>query len=183
MMKLRRNFSFKAAGKVLSLAPVFAMALVTVPCASAQTVLTVPWDPSNQAAPHTAIANTAIVLGAIFIPASGAAGDTYKYTWSYGDGSPSSGATAVPPKNGVSYDLPGSHTYSGATFGVTNWTATVTVTDVTTGTQAATGNYLVIWEDGTQLQPRVNVAIDWGLWHLHEAMYRNSTTAPAIIPP
>jgi len=127
MMQLRRNFSFKAAGKFLSLAPLFAMALLA-PCASAQTVLTVPWDQANPAAPHTAIANTVITLGGIFIPAAGAAGDTYTYTWNFGDGSPLVGPTAVPAKNGVSYDLPATHTYAGTTFGVTTWNATVTVT-------------------------------------------------------
>jgi hypothetical protein len=176
MMQLRRNFSFKAAGKFLSLAPVFAMALV-VPCANAQVVETIPWDEANPTAPHTAIANTVITLGGIFIPAAGKTGDSYTYTWNFGDGSPAVGPTAVPAINGGSYDLPASHTYSGATFGVTTWQAQVQVNDVTAGNaQVATGTYYVIWEDGTLLQPRVNVAIDWGLWHLHESQYRNGTT-------
>jgi hypothetical protein len=141
MMQLRRNFSFKAAGKFLSLAPVFAMALV-VPCANAQVVLTVPWDPTNPAAPHTAIANTVITLGGIFTPAAGHTGDTYTYTWNFGDGSPAVGPTAVPALNGVSFDLPASHTYAGTSIGQT-WTAQVTVNDVTAANaQVATGTYL-----------------------------------------
>jgi hypothetical protein len=50
----------------------------------------------------------------------------------------------------------------------------VTVNDTTASLQYS-GNYLVIWENNV-LQSRVNVAIDWGLWYLHQDMYHSSAT-------
>ena len=173
MIGLRRRFTLQAASKFLGMAAMFAGVLASVPRASAQTILPVVWDEANQASPHTAIAGTPIVLGAVlYNPVSG---HNYTYIWNFGDGSPAVGPTAA-VYTGAAYDLPASHTYSGATFGVTSWTATVSVTDTTSSTQVGTANYLVIWEDGTQLQSRVNVAIDWGLWNLHASMYHGSTT-------
>lgn len=138
--------------------------------AKAQEVLTVPWDPSNPASPHTAYAGTNIVLGATFV--GGVSGHTYTYSWNYGDGSAATTAAAITNPN----DISSSHTYpsAGSTAGITSWTAVVTVTDTTSSLQY-TGNYLVIWENNT-LQSRVNVAIDWGLWYLHQSMYHPSST-------
>jgi hypothetical protein len=131
--------------------------------ATAQSVKTVPWDPTNPAAPHTAYAGANVVLGATFDPA-GLTADSFTYAWNFGDGTPV--AIAVPFTN--FNDISARHVYAGATVGKT-WTAVVTVND-TTANKQYTGNYLVIWENNN-LQSRVNVAIDWGLWYLHQSMY------------
>ncbi|MGO9340677.1 MAG: PEP-CTERM sorting domain-containing protein [Terracidiphilus sp.] len=172
-VRLRRRFQFKVPGKLLSGLAVLIAGLVIVPFASAQSVNTVPWDPTNPAAPHTAYPGATIVLGAIFNPAGSA--DSFTYVWNYGDGTPVGSATALTNPN----DISSRHIYAGTSAGQT-WTAVVTVTDTTTSAQYS-GNYLVIWEPPptnpaqspnlTQLQWRVNVAIDWGLWFLHQSMY------------
>ena len=172
-MKLDHMFSLKAAGNVLSVAVLLAAALIAAPMASAQAVVTVPWDSSNLAAPHTAYAGATIVLGAIFN--TGGSSDSFTYQWNYGDNS-SGSVTAISNPN----DISATHVYSVESNGVTpatvgyTWTAVVTVTDTTSHAQY-TGNYLVIWENNN-LQSRVNVAIDLGLWYLHQDMYHPSAT-------
>src|ERR1035441_1001710 len=172
-MKLDHMFSLKAAGNVLSVAVLLAAALIAAPMASAQAVVTVPWDSSNLAAPHTAYAGATIVLGAIFN--TGGSSDSFTYQWNYGDNS-SGSVTAISNPN----DISATHVYSVESNGVTpatvgyTWTAVVTVTDTTSHAQY-TGNYLVIWENNN-LQSRVNVAIDLGLWYLHQDMYHPSST-------
>ena len=52
--RLRRRFQIKAGSKLLTGLAVLIAGLVIVPFASAQSVSTVPWDPTNPAAPHTA---------------------------------------------------------------------------------------------------------------------------------
>ncbi len=160
--RLRRRFQFKAGSKLLTGLLMLIAALVIVPFASAQSVSTVPWDPTNPAAPHTAYSGATIVLGAIFNPAGST--DSFTYSWNFGDGSAATAAAAVSNPN----DISSTHIYAGTTVGKT-WTAVVTVTDTTTSAQY-TGNYLVIWE-ANNLSSRVNVAIDWGLWFLHQSMY------------
>jgi hypothetical protein len=159
--RLRRRFQIKAGSKLLTGLAVLIAGLVIVPFASAQSVSTVPWDPTNPAAPHTAYSGATVVLGAIFNTAG--SGDSFTFSWNYGDGSAATPAAAVTNAN----DISSSHIYAGSTVGKT-WTAVVTVTD-TTSTKQYTGNYLVIWE-ANNLSSRVNVAIDWGLWNLHQSM-------------
>jgi hypothetical protein len=161
LFRMRRPFQFKAASV---LAGLFAVVAVTV-SAGAQSVNTVPLDPKNPAAPHTAYPGANIVLGAIFKGAS--AVDSYTYSWNFGDGSAATTPAALTNPN----DISARHIYAGTTVGKT-WTAVVTVNDTTTSAQY-TGNYLVIWENNT-LQSRVNVAIDLGLWYLHQTMYHPS---------
>jgi hypothetical protein len=96
-------------------------------------------------------------------------GHSYTVSWNYGDGSPATTPTAISNFN----DISSTHTYVGTTVGQT-WTAVATVSDTTASLQY-TGNYLVIWENNV-LQSRVNVAIDWGLWYLHQDMYHASAT-------
>ena len=160
--RLRRRFQFKAPSKLISGLAVLIAGMVIVPFASAQSVSTVPWDPTNPAAPHTAYPGATIVLGAIFN--TGGSTDSFTYVWNYGDGTPVGSATALTNPN----DISSRHIYAGTSTGQT-WTAVVTVTDTTTSAQY-TGNYLVIWEPNN-LSSRVNVAIDWGLWFLHQSMY------------
>ena len=172
-MQTCREFTFKAAGKFLGLAPLFALALVSAPAASAQ-VLTVPWVPGTTS-PHTAVAGTPIILGAIFNAPNST--DSYTFSWNFGDGSAATTPAAVTLTNGIGEDISTTHTYpsAGSVVGITTWNAVVTVTDINTSAQSH-GTYPVIWEDGTVLQSRVNVAIDKGLWYLHQVMARPSAT-------
>jgi hypothetical protein len=165
--QLRRPFQFKALGKLLGVLVIALAGLGMAPLLSAQSVNTVPWDPTNPAAPHTAYPGANIVLGAIFNKAGST--DSFTYSWNFGDGSAATAAAAVTNPN----DISARHVYAGTTVGQT-WTAVVTVTDTTTTAQY-TGNYLVIWENNT-LQSRVNVAIDLGLWYLHQDMYHPTAT-------
>jgi hypothetical protein len=171
--RMRSRFAVKSWAKFTALLALIALALGA--SARAQKVLTVPEDPANPAEPHTAYAGANIVLGATFTGA--VSGHTYTYSWSYGDGSaPTTPVTITSGAGTPSFnDLSSSHVYSGTTPGVTSWTAVLTVNDTTASLQY-TGNYLVIWENNT-LQTRVNVAIDWGLWYLHQNMYHQNYTA------
>ena len=162
--RMRRPFQFKAASAfAVGLFALVAMSL----SAGAQSVNTVPLDPTNPAAPHTAYPGANIVLGAIFN--TGGSTDSFTYSWNFGDGTAVTAAAAVTNPN----DISARHIYAGTTVGKT-WTAVVTVIDTTTSAQY-TGNYLVIWENNT-LQSRVNVAIDLGLWYLHQTMSHPSAT-------
>jgi hypothetical protein len=136
------------------------------------TVLTVPWVATSPLTPHSAY----VTLGGTEIPVTlqatvpSAVGstDSYSVTWTFGDASsPVSFALTNP------YDISTVHTYPTAAVG-TAWTATVTVKDTTSG---ATGsaNYYVTQQKNT-LASRANVAIDIGLWYMHQTMFRGTTT-------
>jgi hypothetical protein len=163
-----------------------AVILLLQPIVSAAglTVLTVPWDPNNPLSPHTTYAINAttevtVVLGAT-VPVGVNAGDNVSVTWHFGDGSPdfTFALTNV-------YDISTTHQYPASAALGTAWTAVVTVKDSTTNT-SGTANYHLIQSCGPKLggtckvqdalNSRVNVAIDWGLWYLHQTMWRNSTT-------
>jgi hypothetical protein len=167
LTKLRGRIKLKASSRFFAILVLAIAGLVMVPLSSAQAVSTVPWDPTNPAAPHTAYPGANIVLGATVN--LGGSSDTFTYSWNFGDGSAATAATNVTNPN----DISTTHTYAGTTIGHT-WTAVVTVIDTTTKAQV-TGNYLVIWEANT-LQSRVNVAIDLGLWYMHQSMYHPTAT-------
>lgn len=162
-MGSRRRFRFGGVGGWPGILVIVGTSLALASQASAQSVNTVPWDPTNPAAPHTAYTGANIVLGATFTPAGST--DSFTYSWNFGDGTAATTAAAVTNPN----DISARHIYAGTTVGQT-WTAVVTVIDTTSATHPQyTGNYLVIWENNT-LQSRVNVAIDLGLWYLHQSM-------------
>ena len=160
----------------ISLATVVAM-FVLLPVMSAGapglTVLSVPWDPTNPLSPHTAYpinstTEVTVTLGAT-VPAGVVTGDTVTVDWHFGDGSPD---TTFPLAN--IYDISTTHQYPASAGVGTAWTATVTVTDTTQHT-SGTANYYLI-QEANNLASRVNVAIDDGLWFLHQTMWRNTTT-------
>jgi len=170
----------------VSLATVVSM-FVLQPLLSAAglTVLTVPWEPAQPLSPHTAYAmngttEVTVTLGAT-VPAGVTSGDTVSVVWSFGDGSAN---TTLPPPFNI-YDISTTHQYPASAAVGTTWTATVTVTDTSQHT-SGTANYYLIQECGPAsaapctpalaLASRVNVAIDDGLWYLHQTMWRNSTT-------
>jgi len=172
---LRNLPQFNGAGAFPVLFVLPALGLVMAPCANAQQVLTVQEVPTSPGSPHTAYAGANIVLGAVFTGA--VANHNYTFSWNYGDGSTATTPVAITAGEGTPSfnDISSSHVYSGTTPGVTSWTAQVTVLDTTTSTPY-TGNIIVLWENNT-LASRVNVAIDWGLWYLHQIMSHPSATS------
>jgi len=136
------------------------------------TVLTVPWDPTNPLSPHTTYpinpsAEVKIVLGAT-VPSAVGSADSYTVTWSFGDGSSNVTFPLTNP-----YDISTTHQYPASAGTGTAWTATVTVMDTNTGA-TGTANYYVTQAKNV-LSSRVNVAIDSGLWYMHQTMWRSST--------
>ncbi|MBV9265969.1 MAG: hypothetical protein JO061_07365 [Acidobacteriaceae bacterium] len=159
----------------------------------AVTVLTVPWDPcpdpscrTAPTTPHTSYpinstTESTIIMGAT-VPSAVGSSDKFMVDWHFGDGSPDATFALTNP-----YDISTTHQYPASAAVGTIWTATVTVTDTTTSTNGS-ANYYVIQEsnDCTKLDSanrpvclasRVNVAIDWGLWYMHQTMWRSTSTA------
>jgi len=139
----------------------------------AVTVLTVPWIATSPSAPHSAYITQGgteipVTLQAT-VPSAVGSSDSFSVTWVFGDGSPNVSFALT-----NAYDISTVHTYPKAAVG-TAWTAVVTVTDTTT---AATGsaNFFVTQQANT-LAARVNVAIDLGLWYMHQTMWRANTPA------
>jgi len=144
--------------------------------ATVPTVLTVPFVPTSPSNPHVTHTGSLISLGATASNLTGSA-DTYQVTWNFGDGTANTTfsfvgtATAYP----YPYDISTSHTYSGAAG--TTYTATVTVVDMATSEQGS-NTYSVVLDPPslTALQASVDVAIDNGLWYMHQTMWRATTT-------
>ena len=142
------------------------------------------YSPSGNPPPTGAVASCAsgtlqevnITVQAVLLnPVSG---HTYTYQWSYGDGSPLSTATTVTN----AYDLSLQHQYPVATGANTvgkNYTATVTVNDTTGGTPgtplASGPAEFLVQQQGNTLQVRVNLAIDDGLWYMHQTEWRSTS--------
>ena len=163
----------------IGIAALFAMFLSQAIASGAVTVLTVPWVPATPTTPHTTYPQTstteaAVILGAT-VPSAVGSTDSFTYQWSFGDGTFTAAKAVTNP-----YDLSVSHQYPASAATGTQWTAVVTVTDTTTST-TGTGNYYVIQEQNV-LSSRVNVAIDWGLWYMHQTMWRGTTTATSSTP-
>jgi hypothetical protein len=150
-----------------SLWSVCALLAVSLPAFAITPVpLTVPFEPTNFSAPHTTYPGASIILGAT-VPNIVGSTDTFTFQWNFGDGSSTTAAAVTNP-----YDISTTHAYAGSQAGQT-WTATVTVTDTTTN-QKGSATYPVILEANT-LTSRVNVAIDSGLWYMHQTEWRGTT--------
>ncbi len=142
--------------------------LACLPTFGSVTVKPVPFNPNSLATPHTAILGVNLILGATVD--LGGSTDAFTYSWNFGDGS----AATTPAAITNPYNISATHIYSSGTAGVTTWTAVVTVTD-TTNPAVYTGNYPIALQ-ANNLQARVNIAIDNGLWFLHTSMWRNTDT-------
>jgi|HubBroStandDraft_1064217.scaffolds.fasta_scaffold11403_2 hypothetical protein len=177
------------------------LALPHLAFASAPTVLTVPTDPLNPTFPHNTynvcsdgtipnytttpptcktpatLTEITIGLGAT-VPSASGSSDSFTVTWSFGDGSanvtlgPFLGTATTSP---YAYDISTTHMYPASAAVGTAWTAVVTVNDTTNSTSTS-ANYYVIQEQDN-LNSRVNVAIDNGLWYEHTGMWRQNTPA------
>ncbi|MEZ5559640.1 MAG: PKD domain-containing protein [Pseudomonadales bacterium] len=127
---------------------------------AAPDVITVPWVAFDPLVPHEVYNGKAIRLKGIVRDA-----DPATYQWDFGDGT-STGPVAVSNK----YDLSVLHTYPTAPVG-TPFTATLTVTDSAGNVGSAT--YPVIVRP-LNLTTEINVAIDEGLWYLHQQQTRTT---------
>ncbi|WP_180539278.1 hypothetical protein [Nevskia soli] len=145
-----------------------ALAGFTLPAlAIAPVPLTVPWIPTNPSSPHTTYPTANIILGAT-VPNIVGSTDSFTFQWDFGDGNATAPVAVTNP-----YDISTTHVYAGSTAGQT-WTARVTVNDTTTN-QSGSATYPVIMEANT-LTSRVNVAIDFGLWYMHQTEWRSTTS-------
>ncbi|HEV2423869.1 MAG TPA: hypothetical protein VGZ29_03470 [Terriglobia bacterium] len=169
--KMRLGIS-RGGASLLGLAVVF-FVLPQVSRAITPQVLTVPEVPTNTSIPHTTYPNATLMLGAT-VPNVTGSSDTFNVTWNFGDGTANTTfsfvgtATSQP----YPYDISTTHVYNGPAG--TTWTATVTVKDSNTN-QSGSGTYLVLMQANT-LAARVDVAIDNGLWYMHQTMWRSTTT-------
>ncbi|MEZ5552745.1 MAG: PKD domain-containing protein [Pseudomonadales bacterium] len=123
-------------------------------------VITVPWVAFDPLVPHETYSGKAIRVKGIVRDA-----DPVTYQWDFGDGT----ASAVLPVTNP-YDLSVVHTYPAAPIG-TPFTATLTVTDSVGNTGSAT--YPVIVRP-LNLTTEINIAIDEGLWYLHQTQTRST---------
>jgi PKD repeat protein len=127
-------------------------------------VICVPWHISGGVeVPHdTWAANEALLKCTV----KGGVG-TLKYTWNYGDGTAPSAEATVSNK----FAIQGKHTYTGAAG--TPYVATCTVRDSLGRSHSDT--YPITVRDKT-LDTEINVAIDDGLWYVHQQQERDGGT-------
>ena len=129
--------------------------------------LTVPFQPSNPATPHQTYSGATITL--MGMSRYGA----NQFEWAFGDGSPTTGWMNI----GNPYDLSVQHTYSGndgqlffATLSVRNSGNASVVSTAVYPVKVLPSSDLT---DPNQMDVRINMAIDRGLWYLHTAMNRS----------
>ncbi len=152
--------------RVLSLmCCVVSMLALTPVVQGAPEAICVPWQPSNLTKPHFTYSGAQITLKGI------ARGDATEYRWDFGDGGSTSWAPVTDP-----YNLGVTHTYTGI---VTQpFSATLYVKDglgeedqCTYKTRIHLSSDL---SDPAQMDVRINMAIDEGLWWLHRTMIRGT---------
>ena len=134
---------------------------VTAPGNKPPDVITVPWVAHDPITPHETYNGKQIHLKGIVRDA-----DAHTFQWDFGDGT-SSAVTAITNN----YDLSVTHTYPDAPEG-TPFVATLKVWD-TLG-QMGQDTYNVVVKP-INLTTETNVAIDEGLWYLHQRQTRTTT--------
>jgi hypothetical protein len=165
--------------RILSIIAVFVLLVVMLPVATAPAsaasppqAICVPWQPTNPSIPHYTYSGKAITLKAI------ARGTCTQFRWDYGDGSPVMAWTNI----ANSYNLGVTHTYTGAVG--QSFIATVYVRDGASGTPVSDTYPITIFDASdpsvsSNLDVKVNIAIDEGLWYLHNNLNRYSFAAGA----
>lgn len=155
----------------VTMAFVFVLALVIGPLATSgfaqglpPKVVCVPATALNPTVPHDTWSGLEITL-------KGTAHDPdgdhtlVSYEWDFGDGSPVETGSVTDP-----YAIETRHTYVGNIGDL--FVATLRVTD--DSGETGSDQYLVEIKDGSDLNVRVNVAIDEGLWRLHKDQNRST---------
>ncbi|MDH3715484.1 MAG: PKD domain-containing protein, partial [Gammaproteobacteria bacterium] len=123
-------------------------------------VITVPWVARDPVVPHETFDGRSIRLKGIVRDA-----DPVNFQWDFGDGTQSAVTAVTNP-----FDLSVAHTYPSAPAG-TPFTAVLTVWD--SAGQMGQDTYNVIIRPQT-LNTEVNIAIDEGLWYLHQQQTRTT---------
>ncbi len=154
-------------GKLLTLICVGLIVLSFTPLSqAAPKALCVPWRPADATIPHSTYSGAQITLKGI------ARDGATHYYWDYGDGSPAMVWTAI----GNPYNLGVKHTYSGSVGQL--FIATLHVRDGGSGTDQDTYPIIirqsVDLSKSAQLDVRIDMAIDEGLWYLHTNMIRGT---------
>jgi hypothetical protein len=143
------------------------LTLITAPSAEAEIqAICVPWQPSDPDFPHYTYSGATTTLKGI---ARG--DDATEYRWDFGDGNGTAWTAITDP-----YNLGVQHTYTGTTGHL--FTATLYVRDGL-GNEAQDDYFVEIFESSDlsipeQLDVRINMAIDEGLWWLHKTMNRQT---------
>jgi len=134
----------------------------TVTLATGPKVICVPWQFSGGAeVPHSTYSGKSIRLKAVVKGGIG----TLSYTWVFGDG------TANATGNVVNrYAVEVSHAYTGSVGAL--FTATLTVKDSQNNSHSDTYQVKILAND---LDTKVDIAIDEGLWYLHKKQLRDSS--------
>ena len=130
-------------------------------------VVTVPWN-GSEAQPHQVYSGGSLVLQGVATDlTTGAALSVCSSTWDFGDASP----TASGGTNG--YALEATHTYSGSVGQPFTATLTVTLNPCATGAVLSDTFKVVIAPNN--LETKVNMARDKGLWNLHKRINRTTS--------
>lgn len=127
----------------------------------------VPWQPSNLSAPHYTYSGAEITLKGI------ARGGATEYRWDFGDSFSTSWTAISNP-----YNLGVKHTYSGVVGQL--YLATLYVRDASGEDQDTYRVRIYNSSDVSnpvELDVRINMSIDEGLWYLHTNMVRNTYAA------
>lgn len=146
----------------------FALAALTQVAAAAPKAVCVPWNPAvsaNVDSHYTYSGATTRVKGI-------ARGDATQYRWDFGDGTPIGAWVNITN----SYNLGASHLYTGAV----NQTFVATLYVKNAAGEEASDTYRLRIHASSdlskpqELDVRINMAIDEGLWYLHTTMGRNT---------
>ena len=131
----------------------------------------VPWKPADATIPHSTYSGANITLKGI------ARNGATHYRWDFGDGSAPTGWTAITDPYNLGYD----HVYAGVVGQL--FIATLEVRNAAGETDTDTYPIQIFKSADlgipAELDVRINMAIDEGLWYLHTTMNRSTYAAGA----
>jgi hypothetical protein len=164
--------------RLLSVLAVLVVLVMMLPVATAPVsadslpqAICVPWQATNPAIPHYTYTGKAVTLKAI------ARGTCTHFRWDFGDGSSTAWAAITNP-----YNLGVTHTYNGVIGQA--FIATVYVKNGADGAPVSDTYPITIFDASDEhvssnLDVKVNIAIDEGLWYLHNSLVRGTFAAAA----
>jgi hypothetical protein len=142
------------------------LSMVSTGLAALTNVICVPWQGDINKY-HTTWSGQQIILKGVIKTSTT---DPIWYKWSYGDGTESAISSL---SAATKYNVETPYTYTGASG--TPFIAKLIAADNNTLTGAIEDPYLVMIQDAN-LDSKINVAIDNGLWFLYKSQFTNSST-------